>query len=195
MQAASIPEDLSWWQRALQLLLAPIVLPVSLLVVGIPLLIIVLVSLPFSAFHRWAALRRDDRLEDRLASEGRCLRWQELKHLIARKGGTLIVEVRHKDCPKLWWTEDDMRNHFAGWLPCLEEAMEELFTPGSIDDFTEWCYDRYLVEPGGKAILCQRSSASLRVAEISMTAEELNPKTGVAYVPSLHRAEIDGRPV
>ena len=155
MNPDSTPVDFrnrTWWQKILLVLLTPIVITTSLVFVGIPLLIMAAVSIPISAISSRIELRRERRFQQQLTQYKRCVEWNELQTSLARVGGTVIIEWRHKRPVRLWWTADDILD----LAPCDPPEFEKLdflgFQPPH--EFIEWCHKQYLNESCGTATLC-----------------------------------------
>ncbi len=145
-------ENRAWWQKILLVVLTPIVMPVTLIFVGIPLLIVVVVSIPISAISSRIEIRRERRFQQQLAQYKRCVGWNELQASVLDSSGTVIVEWRPKRPVRVWWTSDDV----LALAPCDPPEFEKLDFLGvePPHEFVKWCHERYLNESCGKATLC-----------------------------------------
>ena len=145
-------EPRTWWQRVVLILLTPIVMPVTLLVVGVPLLFAAAISIPVSAVTSRLELRRERRYQKSLAERNRCLTWDDCMSNIASSSGSLIIEWRHKRPVRLWWTPDDI----LALAPCDPPEFETLDFLGLAPPhrFIEWCDAEYTNDADGNAMLC-----------------------------------------
>jgi len=142
----------TWWKTVILILLVPIVMPITFLVVGVPLFIIAAISVPVSAVKSRLELRRERRFQDSLAERNRCLPWESMLDTFASIGGSLIVEWRHKRPVRLWWTTDDV----VALAPCELPEFFELDFLGlePVHPFIDWCHATYTDDETGTATLC-----------------------------------------
>jgi hypothetical protein len=142
-------EPLEWWRKALMVILAPIVLPTTIIVVGIPLLILAGFALPVSAIAWQIDKRRERRFRHVLTERGRCVSWCELQPTFESRGGTVLIEWRHKRPPRVWWTPDDV----STCAPCDPPEVEKLDFLGiqSPHPFIRWCHRQYVNDVDGSA--------------------------------------------
>jgi hypothetical protein len=140
-----------WWQKVLMILLAPIVLPITLILVGLPFLVIYLLSIPITILNWQIEKKRDRRFQMMLLNRGRFMSWNELDPLLKRKGGTILIEWRHKKNLRLWWTSDDV----LSMTPLTPPPFEKLDFLGieQPHPFIAWCHEKYVNEVDGTAIL------------------------------------------
>ena len=145
-------EPRTWWQRVILILLTPIVMPVTFLVVGVPLLFAAAISIPVSAVTSRLELRRERRYRESLAERNRCLTWKDFLNIIASSSGSLIIEWRHKRPVRLWWTPDNI----LVLAPCAPPDFEKLDFLGlePPHQFIEWCDTAYTNDTDGTAMLC-----------------------------------------
>ena len=135
----------------LNFILAAILAPVVLVVVGIPMLVFAGVSLPYGLVVNYGIRRRERHLLERLRSAGRFLAWPDVAEKLSRGEGTLIVEQANKDGSRFWWTPDDV----ASLAPEVPPAVGDMayFLPGDSHPFVDWCRSRYTSPSHGAALI------------------------------------------
>ena len=135
----------------LNFILAAILAPVVLVVVGIPMLLFAGLSAPYGLVVNYGIHRRERRLLDRLRAAGRFLAWPEVAEKLTRGEGTLIVEQANKDGSRFWWTPDDV----TSLAPASSTAIGEVdyFLADPLHPFVAWCRSRYTSPAHGAALL------------------------------------------
>jgi hypothetical protein len=140
-----------WWRKVRFILLAPIVLPITLILVGLPLLLLYVLSIPIAVLNRQIEKQRDRRFQMMLLNHGRFMSWNDLDLLLKRKGGTILIEWRHKKNLRLWWTSDNVLSLTSITPPALEKL--DILAIEPPHPFIPWCHEKYLNEVDGTAIL------------------------------------------
>ena len=142
--------SLTWGQKIGLVILTPLVLPASLILIGIPLLLFGLISGTVTLLRRpW--LDRDERLfEERMRKAARALKIHD--GLDDPDHGTVLIEWRHKAAPRIWWTDDDVHTS----APCEPPPFDQIDFLGHHPPhpFMVWCHQRFLDPVNGEAKLC-----------------------------------------
>lgn len=142
----------SWFRKTILILVAPIAFAATLLFVGLPMLILAAVLAPFSAVMSRVELRRERNFQASLAAVNRCMDWSTVLDQLEIRGGTLIIEWRHKLPVRLWWTQDDVR----ALAPCKPPEFDKLDFLGlePTHPFISWIHGVYTNDLSGIASIC-----------------------------------------
>lgn len=142
----------------LNFILAAILAPVVLVVVGVPMLIFAGFAVPYGLVVNYGVQRRERRLLDNLRAAGRFLTWPEVAGKLTHGEGTLIVEQANKDGSRFWWTPEDVASQAPAASPAIGEV--DYILPDPLHPFVAWCRSRYTSPSRGAAFITKPDRVS-----------------------------------
>jgi hypothetical protein len=135
-----------WYRKAVLILLLPFVLPT------IPLVLVVLAC--FGLYAVAGNYLMELQIRRRMRRSGRYLNSSDVRQLITKHGGTLIIEnpslgwnFRHA-----WWTPDNVESASPFGAP-TDEDYKDAAAQMKCLDWDRWCWDNYTSLDSGRAFL------------------------------------------
>jgi hypothetical protein len=168
------------WLSAL--FMFPVIL-VAVLIIGLPLLIVGLVSIPIAMGFQLRERRRENKLRSRLAFDGRYMHWCELEAKLKSGEGTLIIEhLWTKSAIREWWTEDDLVARSPIPLPTSPILLPEGDQLISLHQYAESSAATYTDTNAGVAKLTEVPDPQLKGSRRKLSEKYPNAKIVVLFL-------------